>query len=93
MTPEQVTKTAAKYREAVVSCIAAAPGPDYATPGALLNPTMVQAARHAVHMCDKIPEIVAEGNVEKAMRWLGFVQGVLWVIGIRSIDDMKDDNR
>lgn len=29
---------------------------------------------------------------EKAMRWLGFIQGVLWSTGVRSIDEMRADN-
>lgn len=29
----------------------------------------------------------------KANRWLGFVQGVLWSTGRRTVTQMKDDNR
>ncbi len=31
-------------------------------------------------------------DLEKAMRWLGFVQGVLWSTGVRTIDQMRKDN-
>lgn len=32
-------------------------------------------------------------KIEKAMRWLGFVQGGCWLLGIFSIADAKDMNR
>jgi len=32
-------------------------------------------------------------NPEKAVRWLCFVQGILWVSGKSSIDSMREDNR
>lgn len=46
---------------------------------------------HLLYMCD---EILA-GNVqgEKAHRWLGFLQGVLWDDGKFTIGQMKDHNR
>ena len=37
--------------------------------------------------------LVVSKQVEKAMRWLGFIQGVFWATGFRAIDEMKDDNR
>ena len=30
---------------------------------------------------------------EKLMRWLGFMQGALWVKGIYTIDELKAHNR
>lgn len=32
-------------------------------------------------------------NVEKAMRWLGFIQGCLWMVGEKTVDEMREDNR
>jgi hypothetical protein len=32
-------------------------------------------------------------NREKVMRWLGFIQGVLWTQSIYPIDKLKGDNR
>lgn len=34
-----------------------------------------------------------EGRTEKAFRWLGFIQGVLWAEGVYSIDELKDHNK
>jgi hypothetical protein len=35
---------------------------------------------------------VVEGRREKAMRWLGFIQGVLWMLGV-PLEDLKNMNR
>lgn len=53
---------------------------------------------HALWMCGRIEgmltqEVVLDADVEKANRWLGFVQGVLWCEGILTIQEMRDHNR
>lgn len=47
----------------------------------------------AKSMLDQIVVFVNEGRIEKAFRWLGFVQGVLWRNGKYSIEDMANYNR
>jgi hypothetical protein len=37
--------------------------------------------------------IIDSNETEKAMRWLGFIQGVLWMESIYSIDEMREHNR
>ena len=32
-------------------------------------------------------------DIEKVMRWLGFIQGVLWAKGVYTIDELKEHNR
>ncbi|MDO8507756.1 MAG: hypothetical protein Q7S53_04300 [bacterium] len=44
-------------------------------------------------MCKKTKKLVEDGDVEKANRWLGFIQGSLWVDKVFTIDDMRDHNR
>ena len=46
---------------------------------------------HVIWMCKEAGSWGAE-RIEKKFRWLGFVQGVLWALGMRSIEDMKKDN-
>jgi hypothetical protein len=53
----------------------------------------LDALAHISWMCDQIPGFLAEGKDEKVNRWLGFIQGALWSLGIRTIDQMRDDNR
>lgn len=51
-----------------------------------------QAARHVLWMCSKVRNHLVEGRREKALRWLGFVQGVLWTFGHYTLDDVRDHN-
>jgi hypothetical protein len=41
--------------------------------------------------CQRLRELPPE-KTEKAMRWLGFIQGVLWANRLYSIDELKDHN-
>lgn len=45
--------------------------------------------RHVIEMCHKLQNFK---NEEKANRWLGFIQGVMWVFNIRTIEEMRRDN-
>lgn len=55
-------------------------------------PTDDGAISHALWMCREAKTFAAE-KPEKAMRWLGFVQGVLWAVGGWTIEEFKGDNR
>ena len=37
--------------------------------------------------------LVEEGRREKAMRWLGFLQGAVWAFKLANIDNLKGMNR
>lgn len=52
-----------------------------------------EASAHLLYMCNQINEFIAEDRREKAMRWLGFVQGALWQAGVFTIDELKNHNR
>jgi len=41
-------------------------------------------------MCDQIPEFLANGKTDKAMRWLGWIQGVCYGLGEFSLKDLKE---
>lgn len=43
---------------------------------------------HVLWCCDQGCAFVDEDKVDKAMRWLGFVQGALWSGGIYRIEDL-----
>lgn len=47
----------------------------------------------AYWMCQKIMELVNNNEIEKANRWLGFVQGVFWATNVFSINEMRNQNR
>jgi len=60
-------------------------------------PTGTAAKSHLLWMCQHLQGLLVEAPtteiVEKAHRWLGFLQGVLWATGQRTIDQMREDNR
>lgn len=46
---------------------------------------------YAIALCRRIEiEVESEG---KAMRWLGFIQGVLWAEHVFTVHDLKEHNR
>ena len=49
---------------------------------------------HAHFMLDEIINVLLPANRrDKAFRWLGFVQGILWSVGLVTIDELKNQNR
>lgn len=89
MGPEQVLGVIEKYRrEFEARRISKRSYPH----GELLSGE-VRGLEHCHAMLDKMVGFVQEGKTEKAMRWLGFVQGAFWMAGIYPIDDFKADNR
>jgi hypothetical protein len=48
---------------------------------------------HLMFMCQEAQKFVDEGRVEKAMRWLGFLQGVMWKDDWYSLNDLKNHSR
>lgn len=51
------------------------------------------AYKHWRWMLDQMPQLIADGKIDKAMRWLGFIQGGFWALGIMPISTLKSDNR
>lgn len=52
-----------------------------------------RALAHFRFMCIEAQRFVDEGRIEKAMRWLGFLQGVLWARNFFTLDDLKNHSR
>lgn len=48
---------------------------------------------HAAWMLEEMKIHLRDGKWEKANRWLGFVQGILWCRGVYTIPQMADHNR
>ena len=49
---------------------------------------------HIRWMINEIPKLIDDPyKIEKANRWLGFIQGVLWNKGYFTIEEMKGHNR
>jgi hypothetical protein len=48
---------------------------------------------HAMWMCDKMREFLRAGRFAKAYRWIGMVQGILFMNGVFSLAELKEHNR
>lgn len=48
---------------------------------------------HCRRMLDKLPKHIAQGRLEKAQRWIAFIQGVLYALDITTITELKDTSR
>lgn len=48
---------------------------------------------HLQWMASALPSLVEEGHRDKALRWLGFIQGAMWAKGLTTIADLKRCNR
>ena len=91
--------TESQVREAAGSIVLAIG--DRARTGYRIDPvtTFAEAGRlellqHLLFMCEEIPRLLDAGKREKAMRWLGFAQGLAWALGIvPTIAELKDANR
>lgn len=89
MTHEQVLAAVEKY-EALVRKQASEPKRFFLSG---LLPSKQDCLAHVLYMIPELRKHLSSDKAEKAMRWLGFIQGVLWVTGLVSIEEMKDDNR
>ena len=57
------------------------------------KPLESQSINHLLTMIPKIREFLKQGRKEKAFRWLGFIQGALWINGSFTIEELKTHNR
>lgn len=89
MTPEKMLEVVQIYR-ALLLHIPPADGPYDQVP------TPRGALAHVHGMLNKIEDFIAEADPkawDKANRWLGFLQGVLWMQGLYTLNQMRDHNR
>lgn len=47
---------------------------------------------HAHWMCDEAARFIREGRRAKAYRWIGMIQGILWMGAVYSITDLRSHN-
>ena len=56
----------------------------------------LEAKKHLRAMIPEMREMLADSTqdrTEKCMRWLGFIQGVLWTVGDFTLEDLKNHSR
>lgn len=52
-----------------------------------------EVRHHVAFACNQIEAFVNEGRIEKAMRWLGWVQSVLFCLGLISLQEGAEMNK
>ncbi len=96
MTPEKLKSVFVEYRKVLdrdypgIEAVQLSGGYTTARSGGLRY--MIVAA-HYKFMCDEAQRFVDAGRIEKAMRWLGFLQGAFWRSGRFTLDDLKNHSR
>lgn len=89
MTHNQIKEAIAKYRDR----FQLKKVKDGYFPHEEKNPSKQDVLEHCLGMLDSMEQFVDEERIEKAMRWLGFLQGCLWSIGEFSLEELKSHNR
>jgi hypothetical protein len=89
MKTDQIVRVATKYDDLLADKNVIAERQDMSSS----RSTSAQRLSHSRWMCKEITLLVENGHIDKAERWVCFVQGVLWCEGLRSINEMRDDNR
>lgn len=51
-----------------------------------------EVMNHALWMCDQTALFIQQNRLAKAYRWLGMIQGILFMGGVFSITDLKTHN-
>lgn len=53
----------------------------------------LEAEQHCLGMLDKMEAFIQEGRMDKVNRWLGFLQGVLWMRGLYTLTELMNHNK
>jgi len=89
VTPEHIYKVVSKYEIQLKARSHTAEKADTSDP----NLSLKAKLNHTLWMCQEVRTFVEGNELEKANRWLGFLQGILWVNNIYTVDQMREDNR
>lgn len=89
MQAEQITNLAIKYQ----GILKARGHQSSKTDTSVIAPSPDAKLNHTLWMCYQIPLLTNQQELEKATRWLAFVQGVLWSYDIETVDQMREDNK
>jgi hypothetical protein len=57
-----------------------------------LQPAEGEVLAHLSWMGEQVAAYLAMNRRDKALRWLGFMQGAAWAYGYVSINDLKEHN-
>lgn len=92
MTSEKIIQVLSLYREELSKRgVEAKQLSDYQASAQDLGQELILS--HMAYLCEEGIKLVKEGRKEKVFRWLGHIQGVLFMAGIYSIFELKDHSR
>jgi len=60
--------------------------------GTIYRGAKFDALNHACWMCGEVEGFVRQNRWQKTHRWIGFIQGLLFMGGVFSISEIKDHN-
>ena len=89
MTKEKLESTLAGYRKHLLGKGARDESPDYDK----TNISNAEAYDHLLSMIIRAESLLEKNKIEKVFRWLGFIQGTLWMTGDFSLDELKNNSR
>ncbi len=69
------------------------PNVDARLGGSVYRGAKYDALNEAYWMCEETRKLIRQGRWSKAQRWIGFIQGLVWMSGLCSISEIKTHNR
>ena len=69
------------------------PDPHATIGGSIYRSGKYDCLNHALWMCEEARGYVRQGRWAKAHRWIGMIQGLLFMSGLFSVSDLKKHNR
>ena len=69
------------------------PDADARVGGSVYRGAKYDALNQAYWMCQETRKLIRQGRWSKAQRWIGFIQGLVWMSGLCSISEIKTHNR
>lgn len=94
MTPQQMKDVLVSYKTRLTDLqIVASEDQDISVVYPYCEARFKAANAYALNMIERMLTWDLSENMDKANRWLGFIQGVLWTTGLYSIEEMRDHNR
>ena len=90
MTKNKIKKVAEYYKECL-NCRAERYTPDEKIGRSFSDGVVI--LKHCRYMVNEILSFLEQNRIEKALRWLGFLQGCLWATGVFSLDELKGHNK
>ncbi len=52
-----------------------------------------ETLNHALWMCVKTREFIRQGRMAKSYRWIGMIQGLLFMNGVYNLAELREHNR